>query len=569
VSDTQTLEQVRRLAAAAGAPEIAAEADAVLQRAAEGRFFVACVGEFKRGKSTLINALLDLPVLPTGVIPVTSVPTVVRHGDPGARVRQDGRWRSIDHDDLADYVSQERNPGNAKRVIGVEVFVPHPLLRDGLCLVDTPGLGSVFDANTSSTLDFLPHIDAAIVILGADPPVSGEELRFAADLGRQVDTLFFVLNKADRTPAAHRAEAVDFTRRVLEESLGRHVDPIYQVCATEPGRELAAAHGWREFVAALERLPGESGRRLALSAARRATARLGRRLTALLEEERRALVAPLADAERRLEDLRALAMGADRTRRELGPLLHAEEQELLRVFERRRTEFLAGALPEAVAELDRRFGDRWSKHMALEEANRIARDRLAAWLATSEREADGAYAAAMARYGDLARGFLARVAGAAGIAAEAVEVDEALWSELRTPRGFRFTDLLPYHVSPLPWAGLMDRLLPGVVARPRRRAAARRYVRHLLTVNATRVESDLRDRLYEGRLRLQRELDRLLRQVGAEARRAAERGFATKADGEAAVRDRLGQLTAWLAELEALHQGSVTSGMKEAAHGLP
>jgi hypothetical protein len=551
VTHTETLERVRRLAVAAGTPEIAAEADAVLQRAAEGRFFVACVGEFKRGKSTLINALLDLPVLPTGVIPVTSVPIVVRHGDPGARVRQDGRWRSIDRGDLADYVSQERNPGNGKQVRGVEVFVPHPLLRGGLCLVDTPGLGSVFDANTSTTLDFLPHMDAAIIVLGADPPVSGEELRFAADLGRQMDTLLFVLNKADRTPAAQRAEAVDFTRRVLAESLGRPVDPIYEVSATEPDRNLAAVHGWLELVEALERLPEESGRRLALSAVRRAAGRLSRRLIALLEEERRTIEAPLAEAERRLADLRALAIDADRARRELGPLLHAEEQELLRVFEQRRTAFLAQALPEAVAELDRRLDDAWSKNAALDDANRIARDRLAAWLATSERDAESAYAAAMARYGDLARGFLIRVAGAAGIAADVMELQEAAWSEFRKPRGFRFTDLLSEHVSPLPWAGLLDFLLPGIVARPRRRAAARRYVEHLLTVNAIRVESDLRDRLLESRLQLQRELDRLLREVSTELRRAAERGLATKADGEAAVHDELGRLHAWLRDLEA------------------
>ena len=77
--------------------EIRDDARSAAERIAEGRFYVACVGQFKRGKSTLLNALIGEPILPSGVVPVTSVPTIVRFGeDYGARVRLDsGEWTEI------------------------------------------------------------------------------------------------------------------------------------------------------------------------------------------------------------------------------------------------------------------------------------------------------------------------------------------------------------------------------------------------------------------------------------------------------------------------------------------
>jgi GTP-binding protein EngB required for normal cell division len=551
VTQIAHLERIRELAAEIGAAEVATEAAALIERTAGGRFYVACVGQFKRGKSTLINALLGAPVLPTGIVPVTAVPTVVRHGDPGARMRQPDGWHSIPPGTLAEYVSQDANPGNAKQVAGVEVFVPGDLLRGGLCLVDTPGLGSVFEMNTASTVDFLPHIDAAIVVLGADPPITGEELRFVADLGRQVDAVLFVLNKSDRLPADQREEAVGFTRRVVAQALGRSPDPIYQVSAIAPDRGPAVAHGWAAMVAALGHLSEQSGRRLTTAAARRGRNRLTRRLFAILEEERRALVAPLTESDRRIAELGALSTDADRARRELAPVLEMEERDLAREFAQRRSRFLDQVLGPAHAELQARFDHHRSRQTALDLANQIARSRVGTWLEDAERDAKHAYTGAMARFGTLASECLDRVASTAGLVPAAVRLDDAPWSSLRSARAMRFTDLLAEHVSPLPWAGALDALTPPFLARRLRLAAARSYLDHLLTVNATRVESDLRDRIHDSRARLQQELERVLREAGESAQRACERGRVARAAGEASSREALRHLDERLAELQA------------------
>jgi predicted GTPase len=235
VTGPDALRRLAHLATEAGSPATAREADTLAERLAEGRFYVACVGQFKRGKSTLVNALVGEPVLPTGVVPITAAVTVVRFGpELRARVRfADRDWEECDPRGLETYVSEEHNPGNEKGVTGVEVFVRHALLASGMCLVDTPGLGSISEASTAATRAFVPHIDAVLVVLGADPPITGEELALVREVARQVDELIFVFNKADRTSDRERAEAVRFTERILSEQLRRPIGHMFEVSALE------------------------------------------------------------------------------------------------------------------------------------------------------------------------------------------------------------------------------------------------------------------------------------------------------------------------------------------------
>ena len=105
---TSRLLRLANLAQELGAEPIAEEARELAARVSEGRFYVACIGQFKRGKSTLLNALIGHAVVPTGFVPVTAVPTVIRFGDElHARVRmRDGVWQDVDLIDLKEYVTE-------------------------------------------------------------------------------------------------------------------------------------------------------------------------------------------------------------------------------------------------------------------------------------------------------------------------------------------------------------------------------------------------------------------------------------------------------------------------------
>ncbi len=236
------------LAQELAAEPVAEEARELAARVAEGRFYVACVGQFKRGKSTLLNALVGYEVVPTGFIPVTAVPTVIRFGDAlRARIRmRDGSWRDIAMSDLKQYVTEELNPENKKGVDGAEVFVPSLLLSSGMCFVDTPGLGSVFTGNTATTQAFIPHIDAALVVVGADPPIAGEELTLVEAVGKQVQDLILVINKADRTSDPERAAAAKFTREILEKRLHRPMGEVFEVSAAERMENRGPLRDWEK-----------------------------------------------------------------------------------------------------------------------------------------------------------------------------------------------------------------------------------------------------------------------------------------------------------------------------------
>jgi GTP-binding protein EngB required for normal cell division len=181
------------------------------------RLRVLVAGEAKRGKSTLINALLGRAVLPAGVTPLTTVATTVRYGDdPHAEVRfADGHEEKQPLTVLPDLVTERGNPGNRRHVAAVTVYLDAPVLAGGVELVDTPGTGSVFAWDTAAAHEALETMDAAVFVLTADPPVSAAERDLYAKITGLSVATFTVLNKADHLDAAGLTEAAEFTRQVL------------------------------------------------------------------------------------------------------------------------------------------------------------------------------------------------------------------------------------------------------------------------------------------------------------------------------------------------------------------
>ena len=204
---------------------------ALRDRLAAARLRVLVAGEAKRGKSTLINALLGRPVLPSGVTPLTAVATTVRYGeDPGAEVRfGDGHEEKYPLAALGDLVTERGNPRNRRGIAAVTAFVDAPVLAGGVELVDTPGTGSVYQWDTDAAHQALETMDAAVLVLTADPPVSASERELLAKVGDLSVRTFAVLNKADHLDAADLAEAAEFTRRVLADA--GHAGPVYPMSA--------------------------------------------------------------------------------------------------------------------------------------------------------------------------------------------------------------------------------------------------------------------------------------------------------------------------------------------------
>jgi len=196
-------------------------------------FHIVVMGQFKRGKTTFINGLLGSDILPSSVIPLTSVNTLLRYGEtPVAEVRYlDGRSEQIPPQRLADFVTERGNPENRLGVKAAEVAVPSPYLKDGVCFVDTPGVGSTFLHNDQMAYSYLANADAVIFMISADPPISRSELDFLHDIRTFVGKVFFVQNKIDYLDKEEREESLAFNASVISEALGGKRVEIFPLSA--------------------------------------------------------------------------------------------------------------------------------------------------------------------------------------------------------------------------------------------------------------------------------------------------------------------------------------------------
>lgn len=272
-------------------------------------FELVVVGQFKRGKTYLINALLGCELLPTGVVPLTSIVTVINYGETisASVIFANGDVRQISIEEVGNYVTEVGNPKNEKNVREVWVTFPSGYLKGGVRLVDTPGVGSIYRHNTDVAYRYLPRSDAAIFVLSVDQPAGQAEIDFLKDVKNFARKIFFVLNKIDVISSDEVTQAADFTRQVLEEVMGGDVKlfPLSAKWALEGRKagqvELLESSRLNIFTSALEQfLMAEKGRVLMTSAAHRMLWYLSEAALSL-ELERKALMSPVEELRKKID----------------------------------------------------------------------------------------------------------------------------------------------------------------------------------------------------------------------------------------------------------------------------
>jgi GTP-binding protein EngB required for normal cell division len=217
-------------------PDRTEELQALLVKLAEDHFHLAVVGQFKRGKSSLMNAVIGREVLPTGVLPLTSAITTLCYGPKDRVVLRHRGWaleQEVTLSELADYVTARGNPGNEREVVEARVELPVRLLRRGLHFIDTPGVGSSRQENTATTYTFLPQADAIIFVTSVDAPLSEAEERFLSDIRAHGRRLFLVVNKMDLLAPGERDAVLTYIRREVERILEADAVRLYSLSAQQ------------------------------------------------------------------------------------------------------------------------------------------------------------------------------------------------------------------------------------------------------------------------------------------------------------------------------------------------
>ena len=231
---------------------------------------LAVIGQFKRGKTSLVNRILGDDILPVGIVPITAAVTRIRYQQqdgaeqaagteqqdgaeqaagteqPDGAERPDAEQNTAAHSarvwlrnglceevpaqELHRYISEQENRNNELGVAEVELCTDADFLKDGLVLVDTPGVGSVHENNSRSAYDFARESDGVIFMLSVDSPINQIEIDFLRDTRRFAGKFYFVVNKIDIIDDEELQEYLDYCNAL-----------ICSIMEIDPGSEEAQA----------------------------------------------------------------------------------------------------------------------------------------------------------------------------------------------------------------------------------------------------------------------------------------------------------------------------------------
>jgi GTP-binding protein EngB required for normal cell division len=206
--------------------EFRASLSQLLEKIEAPSYEIAFFGRVSTGKSSLLNAIMGIDLLPVGVTPITAVPTRIKNG-PASHLfvwTAEARFAEYGLERLPEFVTEAKNPGNEKRIARLLVEVPLPMLPEEVLLVDTPGLGSLALEGATETLAYLPRCDLGVVLVDATSNLQADDVGTVDALRAASVPALVVLSKVDLIPEQERQRLLDYTRTQLAHQLGMEID---------------------------------------------------------------------------------------------------------------------------------------------------------------------------------------------------------------------------------------------------------------------------------------------------------------------------------------------------------
>jgi hypothetical protein len=297
--------------------DLVARLSAARSRLADPAIHIVVVGEFKQGKSSLVNALVGANICPVDDDVATAVPTYVRHGsEPAAELLFDEdppRREPVAVEDLRRWVVEQPATAGAPVAAdsqpgGVEVRLPRKLLAGGLVLVDTPGVGGLGSAHAAASLAAAAMADALIFVTDASQELTRSELDFLRQARQMCGTVACALTKTDLYPYWRKIKEINeahLAREQLDAPMLAVSSMLRSRAIATNDNALNAESGYAELVRFLaDRVGGGAANRLAGDAAAEVGA-VCTQLEAQFEAERAALADPAA-AQRVVDELTAV-----------------------------------------------------------------------------------------------------------------------------------------------------------------------------------------------------------------------------------------------------------------------
>ncbi|MFY1671359.1 dynamin family protein [Plantactinospora sp. WMMB334] len=320
---TQVVDLAQRACAAYDRADLNGRLAAIRAGLADPAVHVVVVGEFKQGKSSLVNALVGHRVCPVDDDVATALPTYVRYAEtPSASLLLDDvppRREPVPVERVREFVLERESAGTADRTTGVEVRLPRPLLSGGLVIVDTPGVGGLGSVYAAASLTAASMADALLFVTDAAQELTRSEVEFLRQAREVCGTAVCVLTKTDFYPYWRKIRDLD-ARHLAGEGGDLPIIPVSsdlrQRAVAAGDKDLNAESGFPELVKFV-------AQRVSGGAAARAAAQAGASVVGICEQiesqfeaERAALADPataarvmdgLAEVKQRVESLKAAA----------------------------------------------------------------------------------------------------------------------------------------------------------------------------------------------------------------------------------------------------------------------
>jgi GTP-binding protein EngB required for normal cell division len=189
---------------------------------------VAILGQFKSGKSSFLNSLIGKPILPVGVIPVTTTVTRLQYGKREKVIVRhfDGQQTEVDIGAIEEFTSEAKNPANQRNVEVVDVELSSLDKYPGLRFVDTPGLGSILKYHMETSENWLPEVGTALVAISSDRPLAENDLQLIRELRKHTPQIVLLLTKADLLSPEQQKEVIHFFLTALQREVHEEL-PIF------------------------------------------------------------------------------------------------------------------------------------------------------------------------------------------------------------------------------------------------------------------------------------------------------------------------------------------------------
>lgn len=293
-------------------PDLVRRLTATRDRWAASDIHLLVVGEFKQGKSMLVNALVGAPVCPVDDDIATSVPLTVRHAEqPEAALLWSAEGGALEGElqrevvEVATLAQRLNGPEGGRRgwaedtlgrrLVAAEAGLPRTLLADGLTIVDTPGVGGLGSAHGAATRSVLPSAHAVLLVTDASQEITAPEADFLRQALSSCPHVAVVVTKTDLHPEWRRIVALN-EQRLREAGLDLPQIPVSSHLRTLAARSRDAAlnteSGFPELVRHIRRAVLARRDEVARRMVRHDVDRVLEALSGSLDSERRVLSSP-------------------------------------------------------------------------------------------------------------------------------------------------------------------------------------------------------------------------------------------------------------------------------------